>query len=82
MKKTELHEGDVVQLDPNKVGNLAFSGCFMVVTEPKPWGAQGYIQALGRSRAEPGDIAYYRAEWEEMELVGKANWTVSEAEPI
>lgn len=63
-----LNASDLVQLDPGKVGNPLFAGCVMVVTEPKPWGAQGYVQAPG------GGQAYYRAKHEEMELVGRAVW--------
>jgi hypothetical protein len=74
MEKMELSKGDVVQLAPT-VGNTAFAGCFMIVSEPKSFGAQGYVQALG-TREEPGGQAYYRAKWEEMELVGKAVWAV------
>lgn len=65
MEKQELQVGHVVQLDPETVGNPAFAGCFMTITEPKPWGAQGYVQALG-TREAPGGQAYYRAKWEEM----------------
>ncbi|MFU2067686.1 hypothetical protein ACLQ9R_01285 [Bordetella hinzii] len=63
-----LSVGDLVQLDPEEVGNPAFAACIMVVTEPKSWGAQGYVQAPGAGQA------YYRAKHEEMELVGKAAW--------
>jgi len=70
-----LKEGDVVQLDPDKCGNPMFGGCMMVVTEPKPWGAQGYVQSLGED-GKRGGQAYYRAKWEEMELVGRAIWDV------
>ncbi|SIT27940.1 hypothetical protein [Achromobacter sp. MFA1 R4] len=63
-----LNADDLVQLDPGKVGNPLFAGCVMVVTEPKSWGAQGYVQAPG------GGQAYYRAKHEEMELVGRAVW--------
>jgi len=37
----------------------AFAACIMVVTEPKEWGAQGYVQALGDSRDIPGGQAFY-----------------------
>jgi hypothetical protein len=67
-----LAAGDVVQLSP-EVGNPAFAASMMVVTEPKSWGAQGYVQALGTREAHGGQ-AYYRAKWEEMEYVGKAQW--------
>lgn len=70
---TKLEPGMVVQLDPEKVGNPMFGGCMMTVTEPKTWGAQGYVQALGNN-GKMGGQAYYRAKWEEMEFVGQAVW--------
>lgn len=71
-----LSAGDVVQLDPEAhLGEKQgfFAGCFMVVTEVKAWGAQGYICMPG-TRGEPPGAAYYRAKWEEMEYVGRAQW--------
>ena len=76
MEKIELKEGDVVQLSPFDVGNPMFAGCMMVVTEPKEWGAQGYVQGLGAD-GKPAGQAYYRAKWAEMEFVGKAVWAVA-----
>jgi hypothetical protein len=73
MEKRELEVGDVVQLGPN-VGNPAFAYSMMVVTEPKAWGAQGYVQALGTREEGHAGQAYYRAKWDEMEYVGKAAW--------
>jgi hypothetical protein len=73
MKKRELAVGDLVQLDPFSTGNKMFAGCIMVVTEPKEFGAQGYVQSLGENE-EMGGQAYYRAKWEEMEYVGHAEW--------
>lgn len=75
MMECQLVEGQIVQLDPHTTRNAMFRGCLMVVTEPKPWGAQGYVQALGTG-GEPGGQAYYRAEWNEMELCagGHAPW--------
>lgn len=75
MEKQILEVGQVVQLNPETVQNPMFAGCFMTVTEPKPWGAQGYIQALGEN-GQPGGQAYYRAKWEEMEVAGTAVWVV------
>lgn len=69
-----LEPGDVVQLGPN-VGNPMFAYCFMVVTEPKSFGAQGYVQMTGEN-GQPGGQAYYRAKWDEMHYVGKAEWMV------
>lgn len=74
MTPRNLEEGDVVQIGPEAT-NPAFAFCMMTVTESKEWGAQGYVQALGEN-AQPGDQAYYRAKWEEMDYVGKAAWGV------
>ncbi len=68
-----LEVNDIVQLDPEKVGNSMFAACFMIVTEIKSWGAQGYVQSLGEN-GNPGGHAYYRAKWDEMVKVGKAEW--------
>jgi hypothetical protein len=77
MKKQELKPGQIVQLDPNGARNRMFAGCFMVVTEPKEFGAQGYIQSIGINE-NPGGQAYYRATWDEMGLTsGNAGWVVS-----
>lgn len=73
MESTELKEGEIVQLSPD-CGNPMFAGCFMTVTEPKSWGAQGYVQALGQD-GKPGGQAYCRTNWEEMERTGGiAQW--------
>lgn len=66
---------DVVQLGP-ECENPAFRYCFMVVTELKSWGVQGYVQALGETREGPGGQAYYRAKFSEFEPVGRAVWIV------
>jgi hypothetical protein len=77
MKPTDaLKPGMTVQLDPYAVRNQAFAGCFMIVDEPKAFGAQGYVQGLGPDRDTPGGRAYYRARWEEMEPIGEAVWIV------
>lgn len=73
---TELEPGMIVQLSPKTCGNPMFAACLMVVSEPKAFGAQGYVQALGQDGL-PGGQAYYRARWEEMELTGGvAPWVV------
>ena len=61
--------GGIVQLNPETCRNRMFAGCFMVVTESKPWGAQGYVQVVGTNE-QPGGQAYYRAQWDEMEATG------------
>ena len=76
MVKTELIKGQLVQLNPRTVKNKMFAACIMVVTEPKSFGAQGYVQVLGNG-GEPGGQAYYRAAFEEIELVGNAIWIIA-----
>ena len=70
-----LEKGDVVQL--SHATNFPF--CFMIVTEPKSFGAQGYIfmpQDLGEHPAE----AHFRASSAEMTYIGKAAWINKENE--
>lgn len=76
MQPQDLREGQIVQLNPGTVENPMFAACLMVVTEPKQWGAQGYVQALG-DHGRPGGQAYYRAKWDEMEPVGAAEWVAA-----
>lgn len=71
----QLRKNDVVQLNPETVGNPMFAGCYMTITEPKSFGAQGYVQVTGVER-KPGGQAYYRARHEEMEYVGTAVFVV------
>ena len=73
MKKQHLSVGQLVQLNPETTSNPMFAGCIMVVTEPKEFGAQGYVQALGEN-GQPAGQAYYRAVWDEMEIVGGVEW--------
>ncbi len=65
MEKTELEVGDVVQISPEH--DEMFGGCFMIVSEPKAFGAMGYVH----SPSVKGD-AYYRCAFANMELIGKA----------
>lgn len=74
-ENTPLEAGDIVQLDPETTRNPMLAGCFMVITEPKTFGAQGYVQALGEG-GKAGGQAFYRAHWDEMELCGRAVWMV------
>lgn len=59
---------DVLQIDPEH--DPVFGGCFMIVTEVKPWGVQGYVQIPG----EKGGQAYYRCNYEHLFFIGRAEW--------
>jgi hypothetical protein len=65
MEKKELEEGDIVQISPDH----PFAGFFLIVTEPKEWGAQGYLFS-----------AYHFAavEFEDMEFCGKSHWIMKD----
>lgn len=76
---TVLKHGDIVQLNPDFQKNGCFSGCLMIITEPKAFGAQGVVFVPGARGEMPGQ-AFYRAKWEEMELVGRAEWAPKEYE--
>ncbi len=76
MQQQELRKGQLMQLNPATVKNPMFAACIMVVTEPKTFGAQGYVQGFGDD-SNPGGQAYYRASWEEMEPVGHAEWVIA-----
>ncbi len=78
MEKMDLEAGDVVQIDPG-LENCFFRGCFMIVTEPKSFGAQGAI-CIPNSRTDPPGFAYYRANWKDMEYIGKATWILATPE--
>ena len=70
-------EACVVQLDPDLTENLAFAGCFMVITERRSDFVQGYVQGLG-TREERGGIAYYRAKHGTYQIIGPAKWVLGE----
>lgn len=72
MKQRILRVGGVVQISPD-CKNRMFAGCLLIVTEPKPFGCQGYVQALGEN-GKPGGQAYLRPRWQDMEFVGRAVW--------
>ena len=78
MEKRKLKFGDVVQLNPETSQSM-FAGCFLTVTEPKSFGCQGYVQALGAD-GKPGGQADLRPTWEQMEFIGSAPFVVGEPE--
>ena len=67
MEKCELRPGQIVQINPDH--DEVFGGCLMIVTEPKSWGAEGYVQIPGKGEA------YYRCDFQNMEHTnGHAEW--------
>lgn len=67
---SDIQVGDIVQANPSVE---MFGGCMVVVTEPKSWGIQGYVQSAG----VPGQ-QYIRLKTEDFEKTGgQAVWMVS-----
>jgi len=64
-----FEKGDVVQLNPDF--HPVFGSCFMVVTEPRSWGAMGYVMVPQQGGA---GRAYVRVPTAAMAKVGKAEW--------
>lgn len=60
--------GDVVQISPEL--DSKFPGCFMVVTEVRWWGVQGYIELPGELRGK----AYFRCELKNYAVIGRTKW--------
>jgi hypothetical protein len=66
MKQQDIYVGDVVQIDPDY--DETFGGCFMLVTNPEPWGARGIVRVPGKGDAK------INCEFEDMEYIGHAVW--------
>lgn len=62
--------GDVFQINPAHDPDV-FGGAFIVATEIKEWGVQGWCHAL-----KCNSVAYYRVKWEDIEPVGRVVWRV------
>ena len=72
---TTKHEvGDIFQINPEK--NKRYGGCFIVATEIKEWGIQGYLcmDIPDENVVRFKGLAFFRPKWDEIEFVGKAKW--------
>lgn len=80
MTATDVQVGDVVQIDPEM--DDTFGACFLVVTEVKPWGVQGYVTVPGHGKK--GGAAYLRPTFDKLVRIGCAEWArgiCDEAQP-
>lgn len=71
MSEKPIEIGDVVQIDPQH--DNRFGGCFMLVTEVKSWGYQGFVQIPASGQA------YYRVPSAACVRIGRAEWALEEA---
>lgn len=70
--KVSLARGSICQFNPS-VQRRGLRGCFMVVTEPKNWGAVGYVM-LPNADANPAQRVEVSAQFAEIDVVGKAKF--------
>lgn len=76
MERPELKVGDIVMIKPT-FKTACFRGCLLVVTEPKSFGCQGFIQGVGPTFEEDGGQYYLRPNWDDFEVTGGvAPWVV------
>lgn len=67
MTQRELKAGEIVQINPECTAvNQALRGHLMVVTEPKNWGAIGYVRPVD----QPDALCFVRVAWADMEPTG------------
>lgn len=71
---TQAKVNDVVQIDPN---HSAWGPVFVVVTEVKDWGIQGYFLVPQR-RDQPPGVAYIRVEHAHYVIIGQAEWALGQ----
>jgi hypothetical protein len=72
MEKRELNIGDILQINPE---HEKFPGFFLIVTEPKSFGAQGYLLAFCDFDAiRYKGKAYLRVKFEDVEWCGQSYW--------
>jgi hypothetical protein len=70
-----VHKDDIVQIKPDAE---LYPGAFLVVTEPRVWGVQGYLclpmEYTGLTRFR--GLAYTRVKTDDYLLVGNAAWVI------
>jgi hypothetical protein len=74
MQKRDLKVGDIVQINPEKD---KYGGFFLVVTEVKCFGVQGYLLShcnFPAVRIASSGKAFLRVAWEDMEYIGESYW--------
>lgn len=70
MSESQWSVGQVVQINPEH--DEVFGGCLMVITDPKSWGAQGYVTIPGKG------AVFYRCPSEQLELIGQSVWMATD----
>lgn len=70
-------ESDILQINPERDTDMAkrYGGMLLIVTEPKSWGAQGYLMHFCDFEAVRCDgKAFLRVKFEDVVKVGQIEW--------
>lgn len=79
-KPAELKVGQIIQINPD-FKTKCFAGCLAVVTEPKSFGCQCYIQGVGDTFEESKGQYYLRPTWDDFEVTdGIAPWIIGDGD--
>lgn len=62
--------GDVFQITEVPPERIGWLGAFVLATEVKSWGIQGFVHHIG-SHEVPGQ-AFIRLKWADIEYIGRA----------
>lgn len=69
LKKAECRTGAVYQIN-ERFTRKGWVGAFVMVTEPKSWGIQGFVSHV-KTHDEQSQ-AYIRLEWKDIDFIGHA----------
>lgn len=67
--KDKYLKDDVFQINENH-GRKGWIGAFVLATEIKDWGIQGFIHHV-KTHEEPAQV-YIRLKWDEIDFIGQA----------
>ena len=67
--RNNYEPGDVFQIN-QKHGREGWIGAFVLATEIKPWGIQGFVAHIESDDEQRS--AFIRLKWEEIEFIGRA----------
>lgn len=74
----DLKPGSVVQITDDTPGRKGWYGAFLLVTEVKPWGVQGFVHCI--QSHDVMTAAYVRLPHGKFELIGQAKLMHEEIE--
>lgn len=73
--------GTVVQINPETIADPMWGACLLQVERVHTWGVQGFIY-IPHEKGQPPGQAYLRPNWEHIERVGMAVWTLTDGDTL